>query len=74
MKSKGLQTIDHQRLAWLVAGIAGSIVWAQLALGRQRQPRPDFPDGEVQRDVVYKPIASAITSFFDKQLKTGGSH
>jgi hypothetical protein len=47
MRSKGLQTIGHQRLAWLVAGIAGSIVWAQLAPGRQRQPRPDFPDGEV---------------------------
>ncbi len=56
MKNKGFPIGRHNRNAWLLAVIAGSLLWAQIAPGRQRQPRPNFPDVDVQRDVVYKKI------------------
>ncbi len=48
-----------RRLVWWAVVIAVSILWiqvTQLAAARQRQQRPDFPDVDVQRDLVYKQI------------------
>jgi len=48
-----------RRLVWWAVVIAVLILWTQVtqvAEARRRQERPDFPDVDVQRDLVYKPI------------------
>ena len=74
MRYEGLRTISHRRKAWLVTVKVGSTVGAKLVLRRQWQPRLDFSDSDVQRGVVYEPIANDTTSFFDWHLRTDGSH
>ena len=56
MRTRRFRTGGNRRTAWLAALIAASILWAQVASARQRQQRPDFPDVDVQRDLVYKTI------------------
>jgi acetyl esterase/lipase len=60
MRTKKIQVrLQEKRLAWLLVAIAVSILWTQvthLAEARQRQQRPDFPDVDVQRDIVYKKV------------------
>lgn len=55
MKSRRFQ-IGNRRAAWLATLIAASILLVQIAPARQRQQRLDFPDVDVQRDLVYKTI------------------
>ncbi len=55
MRTRRFQ-IENRRAVWLTALIAASILWVQIAPARQRQQRPDFPDVDVQRDLVYKTI------------------
>ncbi|MEO5718965.1 MAG: alpha/beta hydrolase, partial [Chthoniobacterales bacterium] len=47
---------QRRRLPWWVVAVFIPILWAQAASARQRQQRPDFPDVDVQRDLVYKTI------------------
>lgn len=48
-----------RRVVWWAVVIAVAILWTQvtqLAEARRRQQRPDFPEVDVQRDLVYKQI------------------
>ena len=51
--------LGNRRLVWLVVAITVPTLWTQvtqLAEARRRQQRPDFPEIDVRRDLVYKRI------------------
>jgi acetyl esterase/lipase len=49
--------LRDRRLAWLVVVIAVPILWTQITQGAEaRRRREDFPDVDLQRDLVYKQI------------------
>jgi acetyl esterase/lipase len=60
MRTTGKQVCLRKRgLGWLTVAIAISVIWtqaAQLAEAQRRRQRPDFPDVDVKRDIVYKKV------------------
>ncbi len=55
---KQAPSLMHRMLYWVIA-ISAFFIWAQttqLVVARERQRRADFPDVDVQRDLVYKTV------------------